>query len=178
MFVQTFASKNRKPRLAVWRSRPFPFFLNRRPKRDGVRKHRPASDGAFTFSSLFCVPESTVDGKRLSCHNAQWASVDADPWGAGQDLPSLLQKVAIKDRRASEGAFGDSRSGPRKRVDLFSSLRLRRKGNSEETEQEAQHDIQTILSNFRNKGWCSRAAFTTALALKCSPGFSRGFWRE
>ncbi|KAF6737016.1 Protein-methionine sulfoxide oxidase mical2b, partial [Oryzias melastigma] len=122
-----------------------------RPKRDGVRKHRPASDGAFTFSSLFCVPESTVDGKRLSCHNAQWASVDADPWGAGQDLPSLLQKVAIKDRRASEGAFGDSRSGPRKRVDLFSSLRLRRKGNSEETEQEAQHDIQTILSNFRNK---------------------------
>uniref|UniRef100_A0A3P9KI49 F-actin monooxygenase n=1 Tax=Oryzias latipes TaxID=8090 RepID=A0A3P9KI49_ORYLA len=122
-----------------------------KPKRDGVRKQRPVSDGAFTFSSLFCIPESAVDGKRLSGHGAQWASVGADPWGAGQDLPSLLQKVAIRDRRDSEGAFEDSRSHPHKRVDLFSSLRLRRKRDSEETDQQAQNDIQTILSNFRNK---------------------------
>ncbi|XP_023811189.1 protein-methionine sulfoxide oxidase mical2b isoform X2 [Oryzias latipes] len=122
-----------------------------KPKRDGVRKQRPVSDGAFTFSSLLCIPESAVDGKRLSGHGAQWVSVGADPWGAGQDLPSLLQKVAIRDSRDSEGAFEDSRSHPHKRVDLFSSLRMRRKRDSEETDQQAQNDIQTILSNFRNK---------------------------
>lgn len=84
----------------------------------------------------------------------QWASVGTDPWGEGRDLPSLLQQVSLKSRRDSEGVPDELCSLPRKRVDLFSSLRLRKRGlsESEGKEQEAQKEIRTFLSNLKNKG--------------------------
>lgn len=79
----------------------------------------------------------------------------ADPWGAGRDLPTLLQQVSLKGRRDSEGVFSDD-VGPvrRRRVNLFSSLRLRKREESESEgpDQELQKEIRTILSNLRNKG--------------------------
>lgn len=84
----------------------------------------------------------------------EWASVGTDPWGEGRDLPSLLQQVSLKSRRDSEGVPDELCSLPRKRVDLFSSLRFRKRGlsESEGKEQEAQKEIRTFLSNLKNKG--------------------------
>ncbi|XP_061577169.1 F-actin-monooxygenase mical2b isoform X2 [Cololabis saira] len=122
-----------------------------RPKGDGPRKPRPLSEGALSFSSLYGAPESSVDGRRTSMHDARWGSFTGDPWGAGQNLPSLLQQVG---RRESEGVMSDNiRPLSRKRVDLFSSLRLRKKetSNNDGKDQEVQKEIGTILSNLRNK---------------------------
>ncbi|XP_041794159.1 protein-methionine sulfoxide oxidase mical2b isoform X2 [Chelmon rostratus] len=126
--------------------------ITMRTKRDGPRKQRPMSEGTFSFSSLFSSagPESSRDGER----EARWASVGADPWGAGQDLPSLLQQVSLKGRRDSGGVFSDDTTSlPRRRVNLFSSLRLRKRQESESEGQdlEVQKEIRTILTNLRNK---------------------------
>ncbi|XP_055078587.1 F-actin-monooxygenase mical2b isoform X2 [Periophthalmus magnuspinnatus] len=107
-----------------------------RQKRDGSRRQRPMSEGAFNFSSLFSAAEWGSDKNKAS---SEVPSVSSDPWGAGRDLPSLLQQVSLKSRRVSELPV------PRRRVDLFSSLRLRKRQGSENEE------IRTILTNLRNK---------------------------
>lgn len=132
-------------------------FYIRRKKRGGPCRQRPLSEGTFSFGSLFSTgrPEPSRDEKKAGKHEARWASVGADPWGAGRDLPTLLQQVSLKGRRDSEGVFSDDvRPLPRRRVNLFSSLRLRKREESESEgpDQELQKEIRTILSNLRNKG--------------------------
>lgn len=134
--------------------------FTRRTKRDGPWKQRPLSEGTFSFSSLFSTggPEPSKDEKKASKREARLASVGADSWGAGRDLPSLLQQVSLKGRRDSEGVFSDDMASlPRRRVNLFSSLRLRKRveSESEGPDQELQKEIRTILTNLRNKGWCT-----------------------
>uniref|UniRef100_A0A087XU50 F-actin monooxygenase n=1 Tax=Poecilia formosa TaxID=48698 RepID=A0A087XU50_POEFO len=113
-----------------------------RPRRNVARKQRPMSEGASDFSSLFGREGSgsSTAERRTSMRGVQ-------------DLPSLLQQVSLKSRRDSEGVPDELRSMPRKRVDLFSSLRLRKRGQSESEgkEQETQKEIRTFLSNLKNK---------------------------
>ncbi|KAM9854392.1 F-actin-monooxygenase mical2b [Aulostomus maculatus] len=114
-----------------------------RTKRNGARRERPMSEGAINVSSLFSAagPEPSRDKK-------------ARKRDAGLDLPSLLQQVSLKNRRDSEGVFTDSTpSLPNRRVDLFSSLRLKKRQGSEceGEDQEAQKEIRMILTNLRNK---------------------------
>lgn len=115
--------------------------FNRRAKRDGPRRQRPASEGALSFGSRFSAAASEKAGVR----GAHWA----DPWGAGQDLPSLLQQVSLKGRRSSGEVYADDIGPfPRKRVNLFSSLRLRMR----ELPRSEGENIRTILSSLKNKG--------------------------
>ncbi|XP_029377963.1 F-actin-monooxygenase mical2b isoform X1 [Echeneis naucrates] len=139
-----------------------------RPKRAGPHKQRPVSDGALSFSAIISTdyPEPGTEEGMASRREVRWASVGADPWGAGQDLPSLLQQVSLKGRRGAGGVFSDDMGSlPRRRVDLFSSLRLRKRQASESSEkdQEVQKEIRTILTNLRNK-----ASSQQSLAEPCS----------
>ncbi|XP_027128126.1 F-actin-monooxygenase mical2b isoform X3 [Larimichthys crocea] len=133
-----------------------------RPKHDGPRKQRPMSEGTFSFSSLFSTagPEPSRDEKKPGKRDARLASVGADPWGAGRDLPSLLQQVSLKGNRRDSGGvfFDDLASAPRRKLNLFSSLRLRKREESESDgqDQEAQKEIRTILTNLRNKASCQQ----------------------
>lgn len=118
------------------------------------------SEGTFSFSSLFGTagPEPSRDEKKPGKRDARLASVGADPWGAGRDLPSLLQQVSLRGNRRDSGGvfFDDLASAPRRKLNLFSSLRLRKREESESDgqDQEAQKEIRTILTNLRNKGEC------------------------
>ncbi|XP_010783923.1 protein-methionine sulfoxide oxidase mical2b-like [Notothenia coriiceps] len=118
---------------------------------DGPRKQRAVSEGALSFSSLFstAAPEPSTEGK-TSKHQARVGSVGAKPWGAGRDLPSLLQQVSLKGRRDSGGVFSDDMASlPGKKLNLFASLRLKKR---EESESEGRdQEIKTILTNLRNK---------------------------
>ncbi|KAM3610093.1 uncharacterized protein V6R79_025241 [Siganus canaliculatus] len=130
-----------------------------RTKRDGFRRQRPMSEGNFSFNSLFSniSPETSEDEKNGGRRDGLWPSVGADPWGRGRDLPSLLQQVSLKGRRDSGGVFSDDMASlPRRRVNLFSSLRLRKRKESESEgqDQEMQKHIRTILTNIRNKASC------------------------
>lgn len=135
----------------------FVFSFTRRTKHGGPRKQRPMSEGTFNFSGLFSttIQEPSEDQNRAGKREARWASVGADPWGAGRDLPSLLQQVSLRGRRDSGGVFSDDTGSlPRRRVNLFSSLRLRKREDSESEgpDHEVQKEIRTILTNLRNKG--------------------------
>ncbi|XP_069018633.1 F-actin-monooxygenase mical2b isoform X2 [Embiotoca jacksoni] len=125
-----------------------------RPKRDDRNKPRPVSEGVFGSKSFGGgdPPGSSEQGRKDSLLEAHWPSVGADPWGSGKDLPSLLQQVTLRGRRESEGVCSAD-MGPlsRRRVDLFSSLRLRKVSMSEGKDEETQKEIRTILSNLRNK---------------------------
>ncbi|KAI4825433.1 hypothetical protein KUCAC02_021113 [Chaenocephalus aceratus] len=118
---------------------------------DGPCKQRAVSEGALSFHSLFstAAPEPSTEEKS-SKHQARVGSAGASPWGAGRDLPSLLQQVSLKGRRDSGGVFSDDMASLRgKKLNLFSSLRLRKR---EESESEGRdQEIKTILANLRNK---------------------------
>ncbi|XP_054475310.1 F-actin-monooxygenase mical2b isoform X1 [Anoplopoma fimbria] len=127
-----------------------------RAKRYGSRNQRPMSEGALNFSSLFSTagPDLQRDETRAGKCEAHLASVGADPWGAGRDLPSLLEQVDLKGRRDSGGVFSDNMASlPGRKVNLFSSLRLRKREESEGEgqDQDGQKEIRTILTNIRNK---------------------------
>lgn len=110
------------------------------------------SEGTFSFSFLFssATPEAAKEQKKAT----KWASASADPWGAGRDLPSLLEQVSLKGRQDSGGMFcDDTATLPRRRVNLFSSLRLRKREGS--VSEGPDQEIRTILTNLRNKGWCT-----------------------
>ncbi|XP_039664326.1 protein-methionine sulfoxide oxidase mical2b-like [Perca fluviatilis] len=125
---------------------------NRRTKRDGPCKPRPMSEGALSSSSLLSTmgPEPSRDEKKAGKCEARGASAGANPWGPGRDLPSLLQHVSLKGSSHSGGVFTDDMASlPGKRVNLFSSLSLRKR---EESESEGQdQEVQKILLNLRTK---------------------------
>ncbi|XP_056138343.1 F-actin-monooxygenase mical2b [Lampris incognitus] len=129
-----------------------------RTKPDGPCKLRPKSEGEFSFNSMFgsVPPESwEKEEKPRKPHlHPLWSSVGTDSWRSGQDLPSLLQQVSLGSRRGSGGVFSDDMASlPCKRVNFFSSLRLRRSKVSESDcgDKEGQEYIRTILTKFRNK---------------------------
>lgn len=133
------------------------FWFTRRTKRNAPCRQRPLSEGMISFNSLLSSGGPTKDEK-TDTRGTQWASAGADPWGAGQDLPSLLQEVSLKGRRDSAGVFSEDMAPlQRRRVNLFSSLRLRRRGESESEgpDHELQKEIRTILTNLRNKSKCA-----------------------
>ncbi|XP_034734184.1 protein-methionine sulfoxide oxidase mical2b isoform X7 [Etheostoma cragini] len=123
-----------------------------RTKRDGPCKKRPMSEGVLSSSSFLSTTglEPSTDEKKAGKRKARGASTGANPWGAGQDLPSLLQQVSIKGSRHSGGVFTDNMASlPGKSVNLFSSLSLRKR---EESESEGQdQEVQKILINLRTK---------------------------
>lgn len=133
------------------------FWFTRRTKRSGPCRQRPLSEGTINFNSLLSSGGPTKDEK-TDTRGTQWASAGADPWWAGQDLPSLLQEVSLKGCRDSGEVFPeDTAPLQRRRVNLFSSLRLRRRRESESEgpDHELQKEIRTILTNLRNKGKCA-----------------------
>uniref|UniRef100_A0AAV2KYM6 F-actin monooxygenase n=1 Tax=Knipowitschia caucasica TaxID=637954 RepID=A0AAV2KYM6_KNICA len=107
-----------------------------RPKREGTHRQRPMSEGGFSLGSLFGAADWGPDRHK---GGSEVPGASSDPWGAGRDLPSLLQQVSLRSRRVSEASV------PRRRVDLFSSLRLKKKQRRESQE------ISTILTSLRNK---------------------------
>ncbi|XP_034033094.1 protein-methionine sulfoxide oxidase mical2b isoform X2 [Thalassophryne amazonica] len=129
-----------------------------RTKGVGPHKPRPMSEGTFKLGPLFSTlpPDPFKEEKKSAKRDSNpWcASLGTDPWGSGHDLPSLLQQVSLQTRKSSGGVFVDDMASlPRRRLDLFSSLRLRKREGSESKgkEQKVQKEIRTILTNLRKK---------------------------
>lgn len=123
--------------------------FTRRTKCDSQHRQRPLSEG-----TLGC-PEPRQGERNSRKQETQRATGGADAWGGGRDLPSLLQEVSLKGPRDSSLLFSDAtRQMPRRRVNLFSSLRLRKQGSSksEGQDQEMQKESGMLLTNIRNDG--------------------------
>lgn len=120
----------------------------RRTKSGSQRRQRPLSEGTPA------CPGPRKDGRNGGEPGARWAA-EADAWGGGRDLPSLLQEVSLKGSRdAGLASSHDAQQMPRRRVNLFLSLRLRKQRASESggQDQQMQKDIGTLFTNIRNEG--------------------------
>nr|XP_057930535.1 F-actin-monooxygenase mical2b isoform X2 [Doryrhamphus excisus] len=110
-----------------------------RPVRHGPRRQRPMSEGALNVISLRSTSE--IESSK-------------ETHARKPDMHSQLQQVSLKSRRNSGGVFKDDMSSlSRRKVSLFSSLRLRKREASEADgkDQELQKEIRMILANLRNK---------------------------
>nr|XP_061825780.1 F-actin-monooxygenase mical2b-like isoform X1 [Nerophis lumbriciformis] len=110
-----------------------------RPIRHGPPRQRPMSEGALNFNAhLGASDPGSSKEKNARKH----------------DMSSQSQQVSLKGRRDSGGVFRDDiSSSSRRKVSLFSSLRLKKREASETdgNDQEHQKEIRMILTNLRNK---------------------------
>lgn len=116
-----------------------------RTKCSSQRRQRPLSEGSLT------CPELRKDERISVKHGNRRASA----WGVGRDLPSLLQEVSLRGSGGPGPLSSDgAQQTPRRRVNLFMSLRLKKQVASEREgqEREMQKEIGTMLTNISNKG--------------------------
>ncbi|XP_061825780.2 F-actin-monooxygenase mical2b isoform X1 [Nerophis lumbriciformis] len=110
-----------------------------RPIRHGPPRQRPMSEGALNFNAhLGASDPGSSKEKNARKH----------------EMSSQSQQVSLKGRRDSGGVFRDDiSSSSRRKVSLFSSLRLKKREASETdgNDQEHQKEIRMILTNLRNK---------------------------
>lgn len=126
-------------------------WFSRRTKCDSHHRQRPSSEGPLRY------PEPREDERNVGkggTGGRRWTTVEADAWGDGRDLPSLLQEVSLKGSRDSSLVSSDGTRMPWRRVNLFLSLKLRNQGasKSEGRGHEMQKEMGTLLSNIRNEG--------------------------
>lgn len=103
-------------------------------------KARPLSEGSFNVGAVFQDEErcgSLVD------------EGEARP-RTESEIASLLEQVALGSK-TSRGTKDDMASLPPRKLNFFSSLRIKRVEGAEQSRGERQKDILSILSRFRNK---------------------------
>lgn len=109
-------------------------------RRNRPMKARPLSEGSFNVGAVFQDEErcgSLVD------------EGEARP-RTESEIASLLEQVALGSK-TSRGTKDDMASLPPRKLNFFSSLRIKRVEGAEQSRGERQKDILSILSRFRNK---------------------------
>lgn len=104
-------------------------------------KARPLSEGSFNIGPLFKDEESC--GSSVDESQARPRTET--------EIASLLEQVALGSK-TSRGTKDDMASLPPRKLNFFSSLRIKRVEGAEQSREEGQKDILSILSRFRNKG--------------------------
>lgn len=128
-----------------------------RRKNNSPTKRRPLSDGAFSFSSLFGDTAQSQEAQSVEVGPKSQPSPNPLKASMGDrptDLPTLLEQVSLGSNK-SVGSFttDDMASLPPRKLNFFSSLRLKKRGGPESVGVGGQEkDIRTILSNIRNQG--------------------------
>ncbi|XP_052322071.1 F-actin-monooxygenase mical2b isoform X2 [Oncorhynchus keta] len=127
-----------------------------RRKNNSPTKRRPLSDGAFSFSSLFGDTAQSQEAQTVEVGPKSQPSphpLKASMGDRPTDLPTLLEQVSLGSNK-SVGSFttDDMASLPPRKLNFFSSLRLKKRGGPESVGVGGQEkDIRTILSNIRNQ---------------------------
>ncbi|XP_024235742.1 protein-methionine sulfoxide oxidase mical2b isoform X2 [Oncorhynchus tshawytscha] len=127
-----------------------------RRENNSPTKRRPLSDGAFSFSSLIGDTAQSQEAQPVEVGLKSQPSphpLKASMGDRPTDLPTLLEQVSLGSNK-SVGSFttDDMASLPPRKLNFFSSLRLKKRGGPESVGVGGQEkDIRTILSNIRNQ---------------------------
>lgn len=131
-FRKSFSSKGNNP-VVIRRNRPL--------------KARPMSEGSFNLSSMFgssAQSSQDEDPKNLPAGQSQFRV------RSGSELTTLLEQVSLS-AKVPKGTKDDMASLPRRKLNFFSSLRIKRNEGADQSKGDNQKDIMTILSRFRSK---------------------------
>uniref|UniRef100_A0A3P8YEV7 F-actin monooxygenase n=1 Tax=Esox lucius TaxID=8010 RepID=A0A3P8YEV7_ESOLU len=127
-----------------------------RRSHNGPAKPRPLSEGAFSFGSLFGAPVQSQEAGTAGVEREGQPTPCPHKASTGDklsNLPKLLEHVSLGSDKPAESTRDDVASLPPRKLNFFSSLRLKKKEGPESVRAGGQgKDIRTILSNIRNKG--------------------------
>ncbi|XP_052400152.1 F-actin-monooxygenase mical2b isoform X3 [Carassius gibelio] len=110
-------------------------------------KARPLSEGSFNLSGLF---SSSIRRNQDGEHGNTFPDGSQSRVKTGSELTTLLEQVALGSK-THKGTKDDMASLPPRKLNFFSSLRIKRNEGADQTKGDNQKDILTILSRFRSK---------------------------
>uniref|UniRef100_A0A672Q6E2 F-actin monooxygenase n=1 Tax=Sinocyclocheilus grahami TaxID=75366 RepID=A0A672Q6E2_SINGR len=120
-------------------------------RRNRPLKARPLSEGSFNLSGLF---GSSIQSTRDEEHSNTSTDDSQSRVRTGSELTTLMEQVALSSK-THKGTKDDMASLPPRKLNFFSSLRIKRNEGADQRKGDNQKDILTILSRFRSKGNCS-----------------------
>ncbi|KAK9952232.1 hypothetical protein ABG768_018085 [Culter alburnus] len=116
-------------------------------RRNRPLKARPLSEGSFNLSGLF---GSSIQSNQDEEHSSTSTEESQSRTRTASELTTLLEQVAISSK-TSRGAKDDMASLPPRKLNFFSSLRIKRNEGADKSIGDNEKDILTILSRFRSK---------------------------
>uniref|UniRef100_A0A673GKP3 F-actin monooxygenase n=1 Tax=Sinocyclocheilus rhinocerous TaxID=307959 RepID=A0A673GKP3_9TELE len=115
-------------------------------RRNRPLKARPLSEGSFNLSGLF---GSSIQSNRDEEHSNTSTDDSQSRVRTGSELTTLMEQVALSSK-THKGTKDDMASLPPRKLNFFSSLRIKRNEEADQRKGDNQKDILTILSRFRN----------------------------
>ncbi|XP_016415456.1 protein-methionine sulfoxide oxidase mical2b-like [Sinocyclocheilus rhinocerous] len=116
-------------------------------RRNRPLKARPLSEGSFNLSGLF---GSSIQSNRDEEHSNTSTDDSQSRVRTGSELTTLMEQVALSSK-THKGTKDDMASLPPRKLNFFSSLRIKRNEEADQRKGDNQKDILTILSRFRSK---------------------------
>ncbi|XP_016114400.1 F-actin-monooxygenase mical2b isoform X7 [Sinocyclocheilus grahami] len=116
-------------------------------RRNRPLKARPLSEGSFNLSGLF---GSSIQSTRDEEHSNTSTDDSQSRVRTGSELTTLMEQVALSSK-THKGTKDDMASLPPRKLNFFSSLRIKRNEGADQRKGDNQKDILTILSRFRSK---------------------------
>lgn len=116
-------------------------------RRNRPLKARPLSEGSFNLSGMF---SSSIQSNQDEEHSNTSTDDSQSRVRTESELASLLEQVALSSK-THKGTKDDMASLPPRKLNFFSSLRIKRNEGADQRKGDNQKDILTILSRFRSK---------------------------
>ncbi|XP_062856856.1 F-actin-monooxygenase mical2b isoform X3 [Trichomycterus rosablanca] len=115
-------------------------------RRDLPLRARPLSEGSFSFASVYNGAESGEQEQMRS------RAATGESRTRRSEITAMLEQVTISNR-PSGASKDDMASLPPRKLNFFSSMRLKRKEGADKVKTDNQEkDIWTVLSKLRSKG--------------------------
>lgn len=116
-------------------------------RRNRPLKARPLSEGSFNLSGLL---GSSIQSSLDEEHSNTSTDDSQSRVRTESELSTLLEQVALSSK-THKGTKDDMASLPPRKLNFFSSLRIKRNEGADQRKGDNQKDILTILSRFRSK---------------------------
>ncbi|XP_016133041.1 protein-methionine sulfoxide oxidase mical2b-like [Sinocyclocheilus grahami] len=116
-------------------------------RRNRPLKARPLSEGSFNLSGLF---GSSIRSNQDEEHSNTSTDGSQSSVRTGSELTTLLEQVALSSK-THKATKDDMASLPPRKLNFFSSLRIKRNEGADQIKGDNQKDILTILTRFRSK---------------------------
>ncbi|KAL7885421.1 hypothetical protein AOLI_G00057160 [Acnodon oligacanthus] len=120
-------------------------------RRNRPPRARPLSEGSFSLSSLFGA-STQIHEKDEERTRSRAATEGSQPWSKSRsEITAMLEEVTL-NTKPQGGSKDDMASLPPRKLNFFSSLRVKRNEGVGRSRTDSQaKDIWAILSKFRNK---------------------------
>lgn len=121
-------------------------------RRNRPHRPRPLSEGSFSFNFLFGVSAKNQEEEDVVMRSRADTEGSQSLTAGRSEITAMLEQVTLNNK-PSGASKDDMASMPQRKLNFFSSMRLKRSEGADGSETDNQtKDVWNILSKFRNKG--------------------------